>query len=390
MNYKLIVIILSSICINYTFAQNTNNFDALLENVWSSPQELRNDLVTAYISELGQTPFIEDSTIIFLVKNDLVKAPLILADFNGYLRTRYVKDSSLGKMKTIDGTGWYYLKKDVRRDAVINYQIKLGEEVIVDPNNPNKQMLWGEMVSYIEMTDHTFTNDTKYPQNLAKGTVEELSITSKYLGHNRTVHIYTPANYQRSEQGLPSLYFHDGSLLVDEMHAPEILDLLIASDKIDPVIAVFDDPVNRGKEYRADSAYFNYFQHELIPFVDKNYSTIPNPGARTVLGFSRGGMSSLYLAFLTEEFGKCGVFSPAIHPTSVSEFTGKLNRGNSKPSQVYITGSVYDYVWYKDALALKSSLGTDSITLHYDEISGGHNIPTWKTQLGDMLTTLLK
>ena len=165
------------------------------------------------------------------------------------------------------------------------------------------------------------------------------------------------------------------------------MDYLIANGYIEPVVAVFDDPLERGKEYRGDSAYRHYVEKELIPYVDSKYRTKPMPEHRAVIGGSRGGLSALILSHSIPSFSKCGTLSPAIHPWDIDEFISFLSSSEVAPQQVVIIGAIYDEIWYPDALALKDYFTEQQTSLKYLDISQGHNIQAWVNYLDELLTT---
>jgi len=71
-----------------------------------------------------------------------------------------------------------------------------------------------------------------------------------------------------------------------------VIDNLLDSSKIEPVIAVFVKPNNRGVEY-ADSLrnqYRLFFVNELVPYIDTNYKTKNDPKERLVLGIPMVGI----------------------------------------------------------------------------------------------------
>ena len=385
MTKSFVYLLLTCLPLGSLFGQKQTSFDKLLEKIEQLNPEEKNKKLEIFVKTNGGTPIIEDNLAIFLVKNDTIQ-PVLLADFNGFMNPRYVKDHSLGKMKSIAGTSWYYSKKELLPEALINYRFYLGETQINDPSNPLKRINFGDSISFFSMSENKVPpKNNSYP----KGQVSQTKLWSKHQNHERTIHVYLPAVYE-SLEALPTLYFHDGSFHLKEMGVPKVLDELIAEKKMEPLIAVFDDPVIRGKEYRGDTAYRDYIQKELIHYVDSMYKTSPKRDSRAVVGFSRGGMSALYLSHNTKMFGKVIAFSPAIHPKSVEEFSAELEAFGNAPDQIFITGSIYDHIWYKDAPALRDYFSQKATKLKYKEIPMGHNIASWGTLLDDILTVFYR
>jgi len=365
-----------------TLYLKAQSFQKLIEKLEVSALSSHEDVIIDFVGKIQNFPIIEGTEVIFLV-NGKGDEPELLADFNGFLNPRYIEDKTLGKMTQLSNTNWYFMKKKLADDAVLNYKYRLGNKEELDPLNSNARNNFGELVSYIQMPS---AKQTHINTTLIKGEVSKKKFESKELKHTRSVFIYTPPNYQ-ALRALPVVYFHDGSFHLNDMHAAEVLDGLIDSGKIRPLIAVFDNPVIRGKEYRGDSGYRRYFENELIPYIDSTYATNSNRGNRAVIGFSRGGLSALYLSHSTPLFSKVGVFSPAIHPTSVSDFIVEIEGFDNEPDNVFITGAIYDYIWYNDAVELADAFKNSNVSVVFKEQSTGHNIPSWQTFLDDMLVT---
>jgi len=103
---------------------------------------------------------------------------------------------------------------------------------------------------------------------------------------------------------------------------PNILDNLIADDRIRPVLAVFVDArepgnpqVNRRETefllYPVEHARF--IAEELVPAIDLAYHTNPQPDARTIVGVSYEGVSSIFIASTQSNvFHNLTAFSPSL------------------------------------------------------------------------------
>jgi len=365
--------------------QVDTSFSQLLTTIHASTAVDNNARIEAFIETHSQVPIIEGDTVIFLARKKGHTPPTLLADFNGFLHPRYVKDRSLGSMASIPGSTWYFRKTFLSATAIINYAYAYGDESHTDPLNPNLRQSFGSLTSFIKMPDRATPPEIIIDHSLPRGKVSKQTLASQRLGHDRTIHVYLPPDYEEMEQAVPTVYFHDGSFYVNEARIPQILDYLIAHQRIQPVIAIFDDPVIRGKEYRGDEAYRDYIAQELIPYIDKTYRTLPTADQRAVIGGSRGGLSALHLAHSTAGFGKCGAFSPAIIPIPIPEFLGTLKTHGHSPKQLFISGSVYDYIWYPDALSLRNHFQKSELDFQYQEIIEGHNIPAWRSLLDEML-----
>ncbi len=99
---------------------------------------------------------------------------------------------------------------------------------------------------------------------------------------------------------------------------PTILDNLIAARAIPPVMAVFVDPRTvdmranrRGPELLTNPRFQSFLTQELIPWIDGHYATLPEAGARAIVGSSLGGLHATYTALRQPGwFGMAGILSP--------------------------------------------------------------------------------
>ncbi len=386
MYYRKLNILFILFCLWHPlFSQITAySFDELLSQLQALEVPEQNEAIENFLKEKAQTPIIEENQVIFLAKGDLQHAPRIMADFNGFLNSRYVENPEAWEMSPIGNTNWYFFKKELKSDAIINYRFQLGDKIMTDPLNPQARFSFGTLFSVVHMADFKIPSETVLDFSIPRGKVHYDSISSSIFGKTRQIQVYLPFGYE-SLSDLPTLYLHDGLYYIDNAKIPQILDKLIAQQQIQPLIAVFDNPFIRGKEYRGDDAYSIYLKDELIPFIENQFRTSTLKENRAVIGGSRGGMSALYVSYGLDLFSKCGAFSPAIHPKTVEEFTSELKSKDFQPNTIFISGALYDHIWYKDALELKTIFENQNLEFHYLEQSTGHNIPAWRTLVDEML-----
>ncbi len=363
---------------------SAQSFDSLLDVLPEIPIAQKTVQIAEYIRSAGGLPLLEGDSVIFVV-NSPWDLPKIMSGFNGFLNRRYITDSTAGDMHNIQGTSWHYLKKKLAPDARIFYQYFIGGNPQNDPLNYRLGYRFNLINSEFRMPDFKVQEELISDQFIPKGEVSSITLASDIFNQGRTLHVYLPPGYHLNNRDYPTAYFHDGSFYVQWGKVPQILDYLIAHGKIAPLIAVFDDPFDRGKEYRGDKNYADYIQNELIPYIDKEYQTRNTPEQRALIGGSRGGLSALLLSHSSSMFSKCGTFSPAIHPLKIEEFTSLLSASDYHPQEVVIIGAIYDKIWYADALALKTYFEDQEIRFKYQSISQGHNIQAWINYLDNML-----
>jgi len=169
------------------------------------------------------------------------------------------------------------------------------------------------------------------------GRIEDLAYRSEVTGTRRQARIYLPAGYDSSRR-YPVLYLlHGIAGNQDEwrgyVHAPAVLDNLLASGRAVPMIVVMpngraladDAPPPADKVFTpANAAGFDRFERDLldflIPAVDATYPTLADPAHRAIAGLSMGGGQALDfgLAHL-DRFAWVGGFSPAPNTRGIDE-----------------------------------------------------------------------
>jgi S-formylglutathione hydrolase FrmB len=147
-----------------------------------------------------------------------------------------------------------------------------------------------------------------------QGTVRVIKHESAVLKNNplgdksvRDLYVYLPHGYDECDERFPVVYCLTGftgrgkMLLNDNAFTPNLaerMDLLIAENRIKPMIAVMPDCFTNygGSQYINSSAtgdYEDYLTSEIVSFVDENFRTVNDKTARAVMGKSSGGYGAL-------------------------------------------------------------------------------------------------
>ncbi len=130
----------------------------------------------------------------------------------------------------------------------------------------------------------------------------------------RPLLVYLPPGYDAGASGagggrFPAVYFLHGftgsaraftNVSPFQPSLPERLDALIATGAVPRVLGVFVDGWTAlGGSQWLDSpaigAYRTYVARDVVSFVDARYRTLPEPGARAVVGKSSGGYGALVM-----------------------------------------------------------------------------------------------
>lgn len=303
------------------------------------------------------------------------------------------------KLKKLPETDLFYLKLSFESDARLDYKLIVNDKDILDPENKNISPNSISVNSELLMPN--FSRSLEHMENVrvAKGSLTTLTHASKTLGYNHKVLVYLPYGYDTGKTQYPVVYFQDGSDYVNFAKAPTILDNMIASNAIPPVVGVFIVPPtetsrNRATEYGLNDAYVTFFTTELIPFIDKKYRTIQSDSGRFVIGASFGGLVSLYITFN----------SPTI-VSNVASQSGYVSFRNdtlqamfrqytyAKPIRVYVDIGTYEKNvagslkgtkesnFYGANRSFRRILIDKGYAYEYREFHDGHSWARWRNEL---------
>jgi len=337
------------------------------------------DSFMTYARTVG-IPFIEDSTanFIYLGNPNSVSVP---GDFNGWSTTAWL-------MTKLIQTNFWYRSENFEMDARLDYKFVLnGSNWILDPENPYTCEGGFGPNSELSMPSYVQPWEINYNPGISHGTVINKVLHSTIVGSNYQLSIYLPPGYDTlTSQTYPTVYFQDGSEYITLGKSVNVLDNLLDSNKIQPVIGVFVKPNNRNEEYAGSlrNQYRLFFVNELVPFIDSLYKTKQDPKERLVLGDSYGGNISALISYNHPEvFGLCGLHSAAFQPNNYEAY------------YLIVNGPVKDIKWssiwgtyeglYINMRMFRDYLISASYELDWLERPEGHSWGLWRATLDRML-----
>lgn len=215
-------------------------------------------------------------------------------------------------------------------------------------------------------------------------------ISSKILGYDLQYRVYTPAGYDNLKD-LPVIYLTDGQWYISEGEMHKEIDALIASGKIQPIVAVFvdnRDPHNlsdnrRNRQFLGNEKYVEFYQQEFVRHIERNYRVSNKQKDRAIMGLSFGGLNATFFgAKASDTFHMLGIQSPALHP--VKNIYNLYKDQEKLPLKIFLsTGSANDTEVH--ARKLKKTLEAKGYNFEYFEVDEGHNWRNWKPLLDDTL-----
>ncbi len=286
----------------------------------------------------------------------------------------------------------YYL--DIGPAARFEYKLIVDDKWMVDPLNPNSNDNGvGDRNSSFEMPGYK-------PNGFAAGEdskLDEFDLDSKKFG-TRKIKVYVPTGVnailnERSVSGgdpLPVLYIEDGSDYINRAKAVQTQQNLVKAGKVRPFIMVFIDPKERNKEYWANDKWADFIADEIVPEIDKRYSTIHDRDGRATLGASLGGITSLWIGLKhPDKFGRLGGQSSSfwVDNGRVVKELEKLDASDTK-FRFYLDDGMIEGV--DDTRRVNVMLRGKGYPVTYVEGNTAHNWTAWRDRLADAFIALFK
>lgn len=336
-------------------------------------------LVESFYDTLIAPVITDSNTVYFVYIKDGINSISVTGDFTGW--------NSGYELTNVEGTGFWYKKLEFEANARLDYKfIVNGSNWIIDPKNPF--LITGGFGPNSELAMPSYVQPWEIePQSGAlQGIIHTHELSSTYTGKTYPIKVYTPPAYD-ADRRYPVAYFQDGGEYLSLANVADVLDNLIRTEAITPVIAVFVTPTNRNEEYAGSIRfkYCDFYVKELVPYIDGLYATIPEPAKRAVIGDSYGGNISAIISFSNSDvFGNCGLHSGAFQTYNFAT-NSLVTDGVKKDIRVASIWGSYEFGLFDNMRYIRDYL----IDMHYDitwkELPEGHSWGLWRATTDDML-----
>jgi enterochelin esterase family protein len=295
-------------------------------------------------------------------------------------------------------------------------------------NDPFNPLQFAERANEFNPYEVTFTSAVELPSaepqiwNVARSTVpagrvEREKFTSKLLGNERPIWIYTPNGYAAGKKPYGLLVLTDGGLYVNTARVATTLDNLIAAGLIPPLVAVMVENPDRGRELSCNSAYADFLAEEIVPWARANYHATDRPAQTIIGGASSGGLQAACVGLKhAEVFGnvlsQSGAFGWKPEDEKESEW---LNRQFAASPRLplrfsFEAGLMEGTWWWRNLMAqqpnapppnlidptllaanrnLRDTLQRKGYSVHYTEFNGNHTLFNWRGTLASHLIALV-
>ncbi len=185
---------------------------------------------------------------------------------------------------------------------------------------------------------------------VSTGKVEQIIVHGKSLEGNlsgdtadRIVKVYLPPGYAKdSRRRYPVVYFLHGILAradnyVATLKWPESIDRATADGKLQPIIFVLPDAMNRyeGSMYSnsiVTGDWEGFVAEDLVSYIDTHYRTVAKREARGLAGHSMGGYGTLRIGMKHPEVFSSlyAMSSCCLDPRGVAPSDADLEKLNSR------------------------------------------------------------
>ena len=350
------------------------SFRDFLSRISSLNPSNRQAVADSFMRSGIQVPLTEQDTLVHFLYNAPALSVSMAGDATGW------KPS--GSFSRIEGTHFWYFTTVCERDARLDYKLVIdGKEWIPDPSNPAVCQGGFGPNSELRMPGNSPPPETTDTVSIPHGILKEIRIPGSRPENDRLVRIYLPIGYPSIRKTYPVILFHDGLDYLNTGQAGYILDYLIHTRLIVPVIAIFVPPVDRDPEYSGKlmDQFSGFITQELMPYIDKNYLTSRVPLQRAMIGASNGGNISLYIGLHhPDQFGLIAAQSSNVIPEIMDEIKARPRMNLT----FYLDIGRYDIeVLIPRVKNLHQLLENKEYECLYFEWNEGHSWCTWREHL---------
>ena len=298
-------------------------------------------------------------------------------------------------------SGVWRLTTQVPADLYI-YWYDVDGVAVADPRNNRPRVNMTTVRSLLEVPGAAseFFAERAVPH----GQVAAVHYQSKALGVPRRMHVYTPPDYATSSQRYPVLYLLHGAgdndqswLMAGRMNF--ILDNLIAAGKAKPMIVVMPaghTPPTAGGPPAPD-AFSRDLLGDVVPYVERNFRTLPGRERRAIAGLSMGGQQTLNVGLTNlDGFSQLGVFSSGWFGADGAATFAKSHESLLSDPKINDRIRLFWFATGKDDFVLPSTkaslamLDQHKIRYSYKETEGGHTWPNWRAYLNEFAPLLFR
>ena len=290
----------------------------------------------------------------------------------------------------------------------------------VSVNDPQNVLVQRDGTRYLPMLLVPGERTENYGEAHQHGTVSHPWYTSKILGMDRRLTVYTPYGYENNpKKKYPVLYLLHGAGGDEEAwtsmgRTAQILDNLIEKGLAEPMIVVMpngnanqaaartlnipEKPMGNRWDREAFekmsdaekdlvmNGYVRSLCTEIVPFIEKNFRAIAKPSSRAIAGLSMGGGHTIQASILYPElFDYICPLSAA--GSATPEQIAALKKAGVK---LYFLACGNTDFLFKGAEEMHAKLLEQGLEHEYFVSDGGHVWSNWRLYLNTFAQKLFK
>jgi len=381
------------------------DFESFLQDIQSKSAQIElisaENYLRSYIAD-NHNPMLVSNTRVAFVCFSRSSEVFLTGDMTEWVRNI--------KLEQISGTQIHYYIGEYESDARLEYLLQFGDDKVPEPDPLNPYIVHNGFGPNSELAMPDYRRESVFDPYIKgkKGDyklLEEFTVDSKILGYQHEIITYLPPNYRISSEFYPTVYIQDGRDYIEFAIMPVVIDHLIRSGKIRPVIAVFINPPNRHipdqpnrmTEYGLNDHYVNFMADELVPFIEINFRAEKNFQQRLVTGDSFGGLISAYAPFHRPDVFGMGYSQSGYHSFQDDQLIQLYNTSEKKPIRLYVDIGTYEETVGADMLPedetdflsanrrFKEVLAEKRYDFVYREYPEGHTWGNWRRHIIDAL-----
>ncbi len=337
------------------------------------------------------TPFVDGdtATFVYVGEADAVRAVPFMAQF-----------PPIPDLVRLPGTEFWHSTVALPHGSRVEYKLEVAREGrvdrIIDPLNRRTASDPFGSNSVAHGPGYADPTWASPGVDASLGQIETLAVDSAAFGGERTITVYLPGDH--SPGPYPTVYLHDGSDLLEFASLATVLDNLIGSGAIQPLVAVLMDPVDRSREYTGLEEHARFVGEEVVPLVTERFLDGDDAGHRIIGGASLGAIATLSTAWrfpdlfddavlmsgsfvraLGGPWERGPIFEPVI--TFMDTF---LTEPRAGVARAWVGCGEFEAL-ADDNRAFVPVLSTAGIDVEYVETADGHHWVNWRNMLGQAL-----
>jgi enterochelin esterase family protein len=233
-----------------------------------------------------------------------------------------------------------------------------------------------------------------------RGTIDEVQVDSAAFGERRRLLVYLPARFRRTRR-YPLLVVHDGEDYLRFAALRTVLDNLIHSLEVAPLIVALTQSPDRLREYAGHDAHARFLAEDMLGALRARLPLEDTPEARGLMGASFGAVAALHAAWREPgTFGRLLLQSGSFAFSDIGEhrrgplfdpvvrFVNAFRASPGSPSQrIYMSCGTYESLIYENR-SLLPLLRERGIDVRYDEARDAHNWQNWRDRARSGLSWL--